>query len=46
MYLSANVGSFQSQAYCILFVYGDIVSGDRGRDASRADGLAIRPVKE
>ena len=46
VYLSASIGSFQSQAYCILFMYHDIVSGDRGRDASRADGLVIRPVME
>lgn len=46
VYLSASIGSYQPYAYSILFVYGDIVSGDRGMDASRADGLAIRPVKD
>lgn len=45
-YLSASIGSFQSYAYCILFVWSDIASGYMGRDASRADGMAIRPVKE
>lgn len=45
-YLSASIGSFQPYAYCILFVWSDIASGYMGRDASRADGMAIRPVKE
>ena len=45
-YLSASIGSYQPNAYSILFVYSDITSGYIGRDASRADGLAIRPVKE
>ncbi len=45
-YLSASIGFSQPYAYSILFIYGDIVSGDRGRDASRAHGMAIRPVME
>ena len=45
-YLSASIGSSQPYAYSILFMHGDIVSGDRGRDASRSDGMVIRPVKE
>lgn len=45
-YLSASIGSYQPNAYSILFVWSDIASGYMGSDASRADGLAIRPVKE
>ena len=45
-YLSASIGSYQPHAYSILFVWSDIASGYMGSDASRADGLAIRPVKE
>lgn len=46
-YLSASIGSYQPHAYSILFVWSDIASGYMmGRDASRAEGMAIRPVKE
>lgn len=45
-YSSASLGQNQSMSYAIWFVYSDIVSGDRGVQAGRADGLVIRPVIE
>lgn len=45
-YWSANLGFSRSFASCILFIYNDIVSGDREWNAYRQYGLPIRPVTE
>jgi hypothetical protein len=46
IYSSASLGLSQPYAYTILFVYNDIVSGDRTFNGERARGMAIRPVFE
>lgn len=46
VYLSATIGKMPYNAYTLFYIYNDIVSGDRGSEAPRAYGAAIRPVKE
>lgn len=45
-YWSATLSNPPSSAYSILFIYNDIVSGNRSINAYRTRGLAVRPVTE
>lgn len=46
IYWSATLGIPRAYAVCLLFIYNDIVSGDRCWNARRDIGLVVRPVMD